>query len=783
MPSHPLTFRISSALKNIIGRELITDDFIAVFELVKNSFDAHATKVTITFDEDMIIIKDDGKGMTHDDLKNKWLFLAYSAKNIGTEDDDLNSEALKDYRNKIQQKRFYAGAKGIGRFSCDRLGNKLNLITRSAAINSSIEKLVVDWKDFEKDPTDEFINIKITHTNHEKAGYPSFRHGTILEISGLGSEWSRTKINDLKHSLEKLINPFEALDAIAPKKPAFSIEIKCDRELAEDKITTKARDRINGPVSNIVFETLNVKTTHILTKINENGDHIITEFVDRGTLIYKIQEENKSQRLKNITFHLFYLNRAAKASFKKQMGIDGVAFGSIFLYKNGFRVYPFGEEGKDTLRIDRRKAQGYSRYLGTRDLIGRIEIIDEEGLFKETSSRTGGLIETPLYDELVDSFWVCFKRLERYVVGVQWELKDLSETDKDSPDTSVLETPRAKALILEIVSRLSASEDVDLLEYNKDFLNIIESKLEEAEPKALKDLSRLAIKTDDAAFHAEILKAEKHIEKIFKERQEAEERAAAADEARREAEEKLKREKEKNTFLLATRRGVSKDAQGLIHNIKLVSSNIRATIAILLRRVAEGKITKEDLLQRLTDIKFSNEKAMKISELITRSNFKEQAAKQKIDLFKYVKQYIGIYGNIYEKTASNTPVEFEFHNDGSSFWTKVSVLELSIILDNLISNSIKAEAGRINVDMETGEEGDCILLFSDDGNGLARAYLKDPEQIFELGITSTVGGSGIGLYTARKALKNMKGDIRFMGNGLVLKGASFKITFGEITNG
>jgi len=70
MPS-PLSFRISSALKNIIGRELITDDFIAVFELVKNSFDAHATMVTITFEEDRIIIKDNGKGMTYDDLIKK----------------------------------------------------------------------------------------------------------------------------------------------------------------------------------------------------------------------------------------------------------------------------------------------------------------------------------------------------------------------------------------------------------------------------------------------------------------------------------------------------------------------------------------------------------------------------------------------------------------------------------------------------------------------------------------------------------------------------------------
>ena len=128
-----LQFRISSGLKNIIGRDLITDDFIAIFELVKNSYDAHATKVLIEFEnintsKAIIRITDNGKGMNYDDLINKWLFVAYSAKKDGTEDID--------YRNKIQSKTFYAGAKGIGRFSCDKLGSKLILITKKDEENS-----------------------------------------------------------------------------------------------------------------------------------------------------------------------------------------------------------------------------------------------------------------------------------------------------------------------------------------------------------------------------------------------------------------------------------------------------------------------------------------------------------------------------------------------------------------------------------------------------------------------------------------------------------------------
>lgn len=64
--------------------------------------------------------------MSYSDLINKWLFLGFSAKKDGSE--DLVDEKQKSYRDKI--KRYYAGAKGIGRFSCDRLGRFLTITTK-----------------------------------------------------------------------------------------------------------------------------------------------------------------------------------------------------------------------------------------------------------------------------------------------------------------------------------------------------------------------------------------------------------------------------------------------------------------------------------------------------------------------------------------------------------------------------------------------------------------------------------------------------------------------------
>ena len=298
MSDNQLSFKISTGLKNIIGRDLITDDFVAVFELVKNSFDAYAKNVVITFNQDKITIADDGKGMNLEDIQNKWLFVAYSAKKEGVEDNSTNN-TNQDYRDIVQSKKIYAGAKGIGRFSCDRLGSKLVLTTKKKE-NFSLEQIEVDWNDFEKNSTEAFVDIKVKHRTVVPISrdQKKLEKGTILEITNLNSTWNREKKIALKHSLEKLINPFE-------ENPlnGFSITIVDSSEIVLDKEEKRKRYQVNGPVKNFVFETLGLKTTQILTQIDEIGEYITTTLWDRETLIYKIRKPNNSNpKLKNIKF-------------------------------------------------------------------------------------------------------------------------------------------------------------------------------------------------------------------------------------------------------------------------------------------------------------------------------------------------------------------------------------------------------------------------------------------------------------------------------------------------
>src|ERR1043166_1012197 len=226
-------FRISSGLKDLIGGQLITDKFAAVFELVKNSFDAGATDVKIRFENiygtnSKIVIIDNGKGMSYTDIKNKWLFVAYSAKKDGTED------KKSDYRTSLKSNKHYAGAKGVGRFSCDRLGRTLNLYSIKKSDTSQIEHLKVDWREFEKNQKIEFGKIPVQRENPAKIPY-QIKHGTVLEISEIVKEdWNRGALLDLKDKLSKLIRP--KISNTVKEKRAFRIALEASEEISNDDI-------------------------------------------------------------------------------------------------------------------------------------------------------------------------------------------------------------------------------------------------------------------------------------------------------------------------------------------------------------------------------------------------------------------------------------------------------------------------------------------------------------------------------------------------------------------
>lgn len=435
-----LHFKTNVQIKSIIGKDLINDDNIAILELVKNSFDADAKRVDISFlnlkenDDNTteeysektsrLIISDDGVGMNLVDIQDKWLNIAYSEKKT----------------NSRQYNRLMAGAKGVGRFSCDRLGKYLNLYAKKDG--DKYIALKIDWRKFEinnKDTEIQSIALEyeeLTTSDLLKRGINPFEHGVVLEIIKLRSSWATfdsnrwitDKLTNLKKYLEKLINPNQAFE-----KNDFGIYLNAPEFTIENNEKNES-DKFIGKIENTIFQKLDFKTTSIECKSIENGTQILTTLKDKGETIYWIKEYSDFYpQLKDFKITLYFLNTYAKAFFTKQTGIRSVDYGSIFLFLNGFRIPPYGEEGDDWLKLEQRRAQGYARFISTRDLVGQIEILDSSDFFQIVSSREG-LVKNNSYDRLTDSktglFYRVLRRLERYVVeGLNWD--SIPEEDKN----------------------------------------------------------------------------------------------------------------------------------------------------------------------------------------------------------------------------------------------------------------------------------------------------------------------------------------------------------------
>jgi len=751
-------FRISSALKTIIGRELITDDFVAVFELVKNAFDAHARNVEIRFeglstDDPKLIIKDDGKGMTADDIENKWLFVAYSAKREGTEDDIEGKP--KDYRDKISTERTFAGAKGVGRFSCDRLGRYLNLYSRAKA-TGPFEHLKVDWQNFEKDSTKEFIDVEMERATPSEIPY-DMESGTILEISGFRETWDRPQLKKLRDSLRKLINPNQENDA-----KRFSVTLIAPEEEDADQNEDEKRDRVNGRIENFLFEGLGLRTTEIHCEVDQEGETITTILTDRGTLIYRLVEHCPFDYLQNIRIHLFALNRSAKMHFKKVMGVHNVAYGSVFLYKNGFRVHPLGDEGDDGFGIERRKQQGQSRYIGTRDLSGRVEIFGDNNSFKETSSRNSGFIDSTEWRELLKFFKeYALRRLERYAIDVIKWGNPVKGSDEELLPTDV------KAQILEVINKLTNAPDVIDIQYDPHLLDILSERQSSSVTTALTNFKRIAEQSGNVKLRREVARTERRVRDLAAAKQEAEAEAQKAQKEKALSEKQLATEKQKNIFLLSTAADPNLQRLHLEHWIGLAAQEMRGSIGKLVHAVKDGDANPEALLKGLTKLQKWVDQLVGASRIATRADFNLNYPTRRMDLARFIFEYLT--SDVVEKTDR---LKFEVVNKTDAFEVLMRPIEIAILFDNLISNAQKARARYMRFIIETS--GNTLTVqVSNDGEKVKKSVI---DSMFELGISGR-GGSGIGLVTCKEIVEEMGGEIFFEGNDNTLGGAAFTIRF------
>jgi chemotaxis protein histidine kinase CheA len=586
-------------------------------------------------------------------------------------------------------------------------------------------------------------------------------------LSNLYEEWDREKILNLRKFLEKMINPFQS------SSDEFHIMVNAEREQEEDSRIEEYL-RVNGEIRNSISAILDIKTTKIDSEIRNGVIH--TRLEDRGILMYEIEEDCKYEHLNHATVSMYYLNRAAKYNFSLRMGMQPVNYGSIFLFRNGIRVLPYGEPNDDSWNLDKRLQQGYNRFLGTRELFGRVDV-ETENIedFKEVSSRDGGLINTPSAKELSDYFNSIHRRLERYVAGVLWgdnflqkeyfqNVEDakavkeqLKEQERDSTSAIHLYTNiGSKVDFMQLIKSLVNEKDVRVISYNKELADIVADvdSTDLIKIGLINDLERIVAASNDKYQQEELDKLRASLNEL--------------NERRKETERALRAQQEKNRYLSAVR-NTSKEVEDMLHVIAIASDGLDKILKVLIPTIRNGEGSNSYVLERLNRMKLYSDRITQLTKLITKADIKDLRQSTIANIVSYTMEYLKKF---------NGSMYITFDNQiRTTILKKLSLLDLSVVLDNLISNSSKAEAKQIHVTFRN-EDTRIIIDFSDDGTGVDME-MYNPEDLFEEGVTNRSGGSGIGLSTIKRTMKKqLKGDVIFLGNGKYnLKGATFELIF------
>jgi signal transduction histidine kinase len=766
-----LYFKTNVLIKNLVGKDLINDDNIAIVELVKNSYDAASNGVVVKFTEfsdkefstasSQIIIADEGSGMDITDIKDKWLNMAFSEKKLFDQENGA----------------YLAGNKGIGRFSCDRLGEQLDLLTRKKG--GDLLHLHIEWSDFEvegdKDLTIQEIPLNVVSINDSEAGklaglskFP--KNGTVLVISKLRSIWDRKALTETKTSLEKFLNPNQLF-----LRNRFRITLSVP-DLEKGDKGKSYPERINSEIRNQIFDKLKFNSTYIDAKASDDGKTVKFVLYHQGDKVFDLVERNDLYPLLAGTHAvIYYLNPYKKAYFKRQTGVRSVHFGSIFLFLNGFRIAPYGDNGNDWLSLDIRKSQGRARNLGSREVVGRIEITGSEEKFKPISSREG-LKKTEAVIQLQDKFAVdVIKKLEKFVVeGLDWDSvpeglrRDLKLSGDEGLDwKNTVEQysesweRKKQRIAVSIMTLIGSSPDrIIKFWFNPSLLEgVYESRQEEVK-NLLTDIEGF----DTEKVDPNLIKGLSKLRKLINEKEE-EVKAAKTDAANlrekvAEKDEKItKLEGETETYKAQTlflQQVTSLDVKQLIayhHQINLdstIADNYIAKAIKALRNIANSENALNDLQKASLAIK----RIAAVAQFATKANFRSGTNKEPTDLPAFFEQYLLNVAKDFIATDLNLDVA---NSVQESFEIKASRIELSILIDNIINNASKADARKITVKISKISTNTLRISFLDDGKGLSKE-LPSIDSMFEMGITTT-HGSGFGLYHAKRIVEGIGGKI------------------------
>lgn len=472
------SLRPKARLIKTIGEDLISNNVVAIIELVKNSYDANSPIVVVEFQGEVdkivegkrekrvikkelskLIILDEGDGMDLNIIENVWMEPATNFR--------------KKNENENKQRRF-TGEKGIGRFASAKLASKLDIFTRKIDDNEIVVNF--NWDDFSDD--EKYLEeIKTKWSVREPVSIST--KGTILHLNELNNSWDEHQIRELRVSLSRLLSPISPIED-------FLIELKLPNGLED----------LSGLIERP--ETFNRPDYYIKGSVSDEGAPEIVYFSKKTNEIvplnlsiedFNLRNPNRTSKSGPFQFEFKVWNRDSdsikslandiESTIKNVKGdLDDLA--GISIYRDNFRVIPYGNKNNDWLNLNIRRVNNPTMRLSNNQIVGYISIgLDTNPILKDQSNREG-IVDSQSFEDLKEFIILILNEVEirRYAERPR-------ENDNDIQNKqSLFDRFSLKEVLVYLNEKLPENKDVFNLIQQKD------SEIQEGVKKVQEVISR-----------------------------------------------------------------------------------------------------------------------------------------------------------------------------------------------------------------------------------------------------------------------------------------------------
>jgi signal transduction histidine kinase len=476
-----IPFKMHPRVFAALGADLVTNDVVAVIELVKNSYDAFAKNVWIRFGNDKkganyIEIEDDGVGMNRDTIENVWCLVATPFRHNNP------------YSVSNKKKRRVSGEKGLGRLSVARLGAKLSMLTK--AKDEVCWRVELDWGNITGADSIESCHVLCTEYNKKT---PFKSTGTSVRILNLRSVWDAGMINDLQENLARLISPFAEVDDFnifihdGSKESDDQIKIISPKFLSQPKYRIKGTFNQKGILDcsydfNVKVISKDRETSlrsvpckltwdqiyRALSKDDRRG--LFSRKTNCGVFDFEIRAwDIASDDVDEIADNFGVKKSLIRKAIKAHKGIS--------VYRDGILILPKSETARDWLGLDLRRVSKVGTRLSTTQLVGHVSISAENNPNISDTSDRERLISTREVTE--------FEVILKAAVGVLENERDRDriKPEREKPLDDLFEELSAEDLLAEVLSIAEegapASEAVPILQAFNKSLDVARKTIQE----------------------------------------------------------------------------------------------------------------------------------------------------------------------------------------------------------------------------------------------------------------------------------------------------------------